>query len=121
MKNMIAALIFGGVLLGACGTDEPSEPAATGNGAQVVVADFKFAPDQLEIDAGSSVVWTNEDSILHTVTSGEVDGPTNEADGLFAGELAEEGSTFSYAFEEAGTYTYFCSQHNVMNGTITVQ
>jgi plastocyanin len=100
------------LVLGAC---------ASGSTADVVVKDFKFDPSALDVDAGTTVAWTSEDTVLHTVTSGDVSGAENEADGTFAGELAAKGSTFEHTFEDAGTYTYFCSQHNVMNGTVTVR
>lgn len=76
-------------------------------GASVAIKVFNFQPDPLEIKVGETVTWTNEDDILHTVTSGTREKP----DGAFDGQLAAKGDTFERTFDKAGTYDYFCSRH----------
>ena len=111
------ALIAAAVLtFAACGGGD-SKPATSGTttsaavggeaGATVAIKVFNFQPDPLEIKAGDTVTWTNEDEILHTVTAGTREKP----DGAFDGQLAEKGDTFEHTFDEAGTYDYFCSRH----------
>lgn len=62
------------------------------------------------------MTWSNKDGTGHTVSSGTP--PTK--DGKFDGQVAG-GSTFSSTFMDAGTFTYFCSIHTTMTGTITVR
>lgn len=92
-----------------------SSPAAAGATA-ISVKTFKFDPTPLKVKAGTKVSWTNNDEILHTVTSGA---PGME-DGKFNGEMESQGKTFSFTFATPGTYTYFCSRHNGMRGEVDV-
>lgn len=105
-------------------------PAAGTGAAEVTVKLFAFEPASLEVEAGTEVTWTNEDNILHTVTSGEPGddlGMSGSAanppkpDGLFDGQLDGKGSTFSFTFTEPGTYTYYCDVHREMHGEIVVR
>jgi plastocyanin len=91
--------------------------------------DFDFKPD-LTISVGETVSWVNRDDILHTVTSGKgqkqgVPGVSEnkdaEPDGLFDQEMDGVGAEFSFTFEEAGTYSYFCAIHPGMRGKVTVE
>lgn len=92
----------------------------SGPSTPVAITDFAYTPARIEIAAGTKVTWTNNDKFLHTVTSGATDGPENVPDGMFDEDLAEAGSTASVTFDKPGTYTYYCKQHNAMDGTITV-
>lgn len=77
-----------------------------------------FIPSTIVIDEGSEVVWTNDDTAAHTVTSGTMQtGP----DGRFDSGLFMAGKTYSHIFEEAGEYPYFCLVHPWMVGTVIVQ
>lgn len=84
-----------------------------------------FTPEEVEVDAGSTVTWTNGDPGAHTVTSGAVEqgtsGVTPTPDGRFdSGDIAG-GDTFEQTFDEAGTYEYFCALHPAtMRGVINV-
>jgi plastocyanin len=75
-------------------------------------------PPELVVKAGTTVTWTNQDQILHTVTAGATPGT---ADGKFDGPMDGVGRGFAFTFDQAGTYPYFCSRHNSMTGTIVVQ
>ncbi|MBI3014966.1 MAG: cupredoxin domain-containing protein [Candidatus Tectomicrobia bacterium] len=85
-------------------------------GASVTIQTFQFRPALLEVKAGTRVTWTNQDDILHTITSGTPESP----DSRFNGRLQGKGSTFSFTFTQAGTYSYFCTRHNSMRGQIRV-
>jgi plastocyanin len=71
-----------------------------------------FAPDRIEIAAGMTVVWKNEDPVPHTVTS---------ATGAFDSGMIEPGETWRYTFERPGTYAFFCAPHPFMKGTVVVR
>ena len=95
---------------------ETADAAAT-----VEIVEFAYAPKEVHIKAGETVRWVNKDEFLHTVTSGAVDGPENKADGMFDEDLDESGSEATVTFDLPGTYTYFCSQHNAMDGVVIVE
>ena len=78
----------------------------------VTIKDFKFAPAEVNIKAGETVVWTNEDSVPHTVESSD---KTLKSDEL------SKGDTYSYTFAKAGKYDYKCGIHPSMHGSVTVQ
>jgi plastocyanin len=76
-----------------------------------------FIPAEVTVKVGDTITWSNDDSAAHTVTSGT---PTDGPDGTFDSSLFMAGSTFSYTFEKAGEYNYFCMVHPWMTGKVTV-
>jgi plastocyanin len=77
----------------------------------VEIADFAFAPGSRSVKVGDSVKWTNQDGATHTVTAD---------DGAFdSGNLAN-GKSFSFTFDQAGTFAYHCNIHQRMTGKVTV-
>lgn len=83
----------------------------------VTIDTFQFKPRDLEIREGTKVVWTNEDDVQHTVTSGTPEGRTE----LFNTLLNGKGARFEFTFAQAGTYRYFCNRHQHMRGEIVVK
>lgn len=77
---------------------------------------FQFAPDTLRVSVGTTVRWTNQDDIEHTVTAGS----PSERDETFNATLAKKGATTQRTFDRTGTFTYFCDRHQFMRGTITI-
>jgi len=71
-----------------------------------------FTPDALDVAVGTTVTWTNTDSTSHTSTS--------DASGWNSGIVAP-GKTFSFAFQNAGTFSYHCAIHPGMIGSVTVR
>ena len=126
------------VFLGACGGDDTSSGDSTttttaadeathagAHGATVTMKLIAFSPESLTVDAGTSVTWKQSDPGVHTVTSGTVDqgtgGVTEKADGTFDSGKLETGKTFSFTFDEPGTYSYFCAVHPAtMRGRVQV-
>jgi plastocyanin len=114
----------------ACGSDSssPSSPSPTPtptptptpggaatavtipSGAQIL-GDRAFSPDTIDISAGSTVTWTNSDSVSHTSTS--------NAAGWDSGIIAP-GRQFSFTFQNAGTFQYHCAIHPGMVGSVVV-
>lgn len=88
----------------------PSEGAGSDT-ARVAIADSAFSPSGVEVVAGGEVVWTHRGDLPHTVTF--------EDEGPDSGNLAA-GGTFRATFEEAGEFSYACSIHPQMQGTVTV-
>jgi len=76
-----------------------------------------FLPSNLVIDKNTKVIWSNDDSAAHTVTSGSAaKGPS----GFFDSSLFMAGTTFSHSFDTLGTFEYFCMVHPWMEGKVTV-
>jgi plastocyanin len=101
---------------------------AAGEGAtDVEISGFTFRPGDVEIEAGSSVTFTNGDGADHSVWSAErVDG---DPAWLSAGsdpefrlpEVLHEGDASTCTFVAPGTYEYLCGVHNSMTGTVVVR
>ena len=79
--------------------------------------DSCYVPYSLEIRVGDTVIWSNDDSAAHTVTSGNISDGT---DGVFDSGLFMAGTTFEFTFDKAATYDYFCMVHPWMTGKVIV-
>ncbi len=80
--------------------------------ASVSISGFAFVPSTLTVTVGTTVTWTNQDSVTHTVTSN---------DNLFNSGDITTGATFSHTFEQKGTFKYHCTIHPFMTGEIIVE
>ena len=76
-----------------------------------------YTPPEITVPAGKTVTWLNDDSGFHTVTSGYYD----TSDGMFDSGHIDPEKTFSYTFEKAGNFHYFCNLHPWMEGTVIVK
>lgn len=76
----------------------------------VSIKNFAFNPAVLNIEAGKTVTWTNNDSVSHPISGS----------GFESGDLTN-GQSYSYTFTSAGTYDYICSVHPRMKGQIIVK
>jgi plastocyanin len=137
MKPVMAGLSVALLLLAGCGSGGATGEAASidkpGPGAPasvVTIAGVMFEPSQLSVATGTTVKWTNEDDIPHTVTSGKpkrqgIPGISEDRpgrpDGTFRESFGGAGSQYEFTFEEAGAYNYFCEIHANMTGTIVVE
>ena len=74
--------------------------------------DQSFVPQFISMPIESSVSWTNDDSIQHTITSDE--------EGLFVSGPISPGDTFDNTFETPGEFGYHCSIHPWMTGRVMV-
>jgi plastocyanin len=87
-------------------------PDAAATITEVSVVDVAFQPADIEVPAGTTVEWTNDDPFAHTVTA---------RDGAFDSGSMDGGETFSQVFSEPGTVEYYCAIHPSMTGTVTVR
>jgi plastocyanin len=127
-------LLAGILLLAGCGTSTSggansntaaptatAAPAGTTSSnssvAQVKISEtndkYGFAPATLTVAKGTRVEWSNASDAPHTVTS---DSGTTLASSL----ISPSGGTFNFTFTQPGTYTYHCTVHPYMKGTIVV-
>ena len=75
-----------------------------------------FLPYAITVNPRDTVVWNNDDSAAHTVTSGL----PGEPDGVFDSGIFMAGTTFSHTFDTLGKYDYFCVVHPWMMGQVLV-
>jgi plastocyanin len=133
LSILTAGLLITAAMIGAASCSSYSSPATTthsntqtsppagqtpgpdytpGQTVNVSIENFSFVPAAINITAGTTVTWKNNDSATHTIVSDT---------GVFkSGDLAT-GGTFSYTFSNKGTYAYHCSIHSSMKGTVVVQ
>ena len=82
------------------------------SGAKVSIANFAFAPTEITIAPGESVIWTNDDGAPHGLEFDDNAPGTN---------LLLPGASFSRRFDQPGTYDYNCSVHPYMTGRVVVR
>ena len=104
LRNVVVAGVAAFLLLVAT-------PVWAEDAAAVKIGNFTFGPQELKVKAGTTVTWTNEDDIPHTVVS-----PNN-----FRSKALDTDGTYSFTFTTPGAYKYFCSLHPHMTGTIVVE
>jgi plastocyanin len=93
----------------------PTTPSPqSSNSSSVSIANMSFSPATLTVKKGTSVTWTNNDSVVHTVTA-----TTNKEHGPNSGNISP-GKTYSFTFNDEGTFNYFCEVHPSMTGKVTV-
>jgi len=102
---------------------EPHEPVVTKvsipQGAMTQSeGQLYYDPQEITISVGAILVWSNDDTAAHTVTSGN---PTTGASGEFDSGIFAAGKTFEHKFDSAGTTEYYCQVHPWMIGKVTVQ
>ncbi len=97
-------------------TEEPDDP--TPGEAEVRIAASNYNPNRLTIDAGTTVVFTNDDTLPHTITHG-TNGQVE--DDPFVNEQISPGGTVRVTFDEAGTFAITCRLHPTMNMSISVE
>lgn len=95
----------------------PQVPAVQTDNVSILVNSWKYgspetySPPVISILSGTSVMWTNEDVVMHTVT---------DLGGVFDSGFIEASGIWTYAFSVDGTYDYFCTLHPWMRGTVIV-
>ncbi|MGA2928737.1 MAG: cupredoxin domain-containing protein [Solirubrobacteraceae bacterium] len=78
----------------------------------VKIMNFAFMPARVEVSSGTRVVWTNEDSDPHTVTTDEPG---------FSSQALDTGQAYMRVMGKAGTFAYHCTIHPFMHGTVVVE
>ena len=91
-----------------------STPGSAGASAKfdITVYNFQFNPVAPNITTGTTVIWTNNDTVPHSIVA---------YDGSFNSGALQPGESFSYTFTNAGLVAYHCGIHASMKGTINVQ
>ncbi len=80
--------------------------------ALINIQNFQFDSPLFTVKKGTTVVWNNSDGMAHTVTS---DGGSE-----LASPSIGHGGSYQHTFNSVGTFTYHCSIHPSMKGTVVV-
>ena len=91
--------------------DSSGQAAPDQSTGAVNITNHAFDPAQLDVTAGTTVTWTNEDTEAHTVTADN---------GLFDSGVLEPGQSYSIWLGGSGTVTYHCDIHPDMKGSVVV-
>lgn len=76
----------------------------------VDIKNFSFNPPTLKVKKGTVITWTNNDSVAHQINST-----------TFGSDALTTGQSYSFTFNDGGTFDYKCSIHPSMKGTIIVE
>jgi amicyanin len=96
--------------------------------AAIDIKDYAYAKQNIKIKKGTTVTWTNRDTVQHNVMkehdndSEAHDAPTPDKvrPDVLAGPLLAQGESYSFTFTDAGSFPYHCSPHPYMKGAVTV-
>ena len=122
------SLLCAALLLAACGggggyttpsTSPPASPPASGGPTATITipssdgyGTSSFAPGNLTVAPGTTVTWSNRDSVAHSTAS---------SNGNLWSATIEAGGSYAYTFAARGSYNYRCTIHSGMSGTVTVE
>jgi plastocyanin len=81
------------------------------NAWSVSIGDNFFDPADVAVEPGSTITWTNQGAVPHTVTAD---------DGSFDSGVLNPGDSYTVTFSGQGTLTYHCTLHPEMTGSVTV-
>jgi 3',5'-cyclic-AMP phosphodiesterase len=93
----------------------PKQKATSGakpGANEIFIDNFSFSPASITVPVGTKLTWTNKDDVPHNVVSNE---------GSFSSKALDTDDKFSFTFEKAGTYDYYCSIHPRMTAKVIVQ
>lgn len=105
---LLMLLLLSGGIARAFSTAAQQQPTAQ----EVTIDNFSFGPMELTVPVGTQVTWINKDDVPHVVMS---------VDKKFKSKALDTDEKFSFTFQDAGTYEYFCSVHPKMTGKIIVK
>lgn len=120
--GLVPAVVLG-VGLAACSNGKTT-PTVAGSGdtssaspiagpLTIHILDFAFGPKAPTVKVGTKVTWVNDDSAVHTATA-------STPKGIFDTKGLDKGASADFTFTTAGTFSYVCSIHQYMTGTVTV-
>lgn len=111
MNKLLLLPIMAVILVAGC-VSQLGGGTTKGTASTIEIKGYAFDPSTITIARGTTVIWTNLDPTTHTVTS-------DSGSELDSGVITS-GQNYSHTFNTAGTFTYHCSIHINMKGTIIV-
>ena len=111
-KTLLTSLLLMSLVVNGCKKSKDKPTPATPGPNEVFMQSTAFSPASITVSVNTTITWTNKDAVAHTVTSNT---------GLFDSGSISSGGTYSHQFTTAGTFSYHCSFHSGMTGTVIVQ
>jgi plastocyanin len=121
-KHLILVLVViagAAVMIAGCTSSSNPSPGpvtstvtSTSSQNSVSIQNYAFNPSTLTIQKAANVTWRNYDSVQHTVVSDS---------SAFSSPLLNTRATYTYQFNNSGSFPYYCSIHPYMKGTIIVK
>jgi plastocyanin len=112
---LITVVLLFSFLNGGCSEDESTSPPPPNDPNAVSIQNFSFSPGNRTVSAGTTITWTNNDNVAHTVTSSQ------GSQTVFDSGNIPPGGSFTFTFSQTGTFNYFCTLHPSMTAQVTVQ
>ena len=111
MRTRVIVAMCMAIGIAGCGDDDPVTPNPGPN--TVTMGEASFSPTSITIDQNESVTWTNPSGQVHNVTFADEDAPADIGD--------HSSGSNSRTFANTGTFSYVCTNHEGMAGTVVVQ
>jgi len=115
--GFVVAAMHGDLRAGGTAQASGSQDTPVFGATQVYMRHETFSPARIEVVPGTTVTWTNQDTVPHNVTLSPI--VISSSDGSESG-LLYPGQSFSYTFSSQGTFLYHCQEHPDMIGTVIV-
>ena len=112
-RALLCAISFLNLSIFALAGEMKDVDSVTANKNTIEIKDFNFNPKTLTVKSGEKITWINRDEEPHTVVSVEKQFKKSSA--------LDTDQEFTITAGAPGTYTYFCSVHPKMTGTIVVE
>jgi plastocyanin len=122
MASVLTVLVTTAVVVNIYSAYAQQETKASIVSGAPTMGDKAFSPNPIQTKVGDTIIWTNNDSVPHTVTSGTGPNDPNMGKDFDVGISTpiSPGSTFSHKFTTAGEFPYFCQIHPTMVGNVIV-
>jgi plastocyanin len=112
-RALLCAISFLNLSIFALAGEMKDVDSVAANKNTIEIKDFNFSPKTLTVKSGEKITWINRDEEPHTVVSVEKQFKKSSA--------LDTDQEFTITAGAPGTYTYFCSVHPKMTGTIVVE
>ncbi len=110
---LIAAVVAAAALALSHGSGPSTTSAAPAAGGETIeISNFAYSPASVTVKVGTTITFKNEESVEHTATS--------NTEGLFDTGTLGKGQSVRVKMNKVGTFSYHCSFHAFMHGTIKV-
>lgn len=105
LAGLAGILVLGSPAMASAQTDASAE--------HITISHYSYAPASVSVASGTTVTWTNLDTVAHDVT-------VTRGPALFHSPMLSKGQSWSFTFTLSGPYSYICSVHPDMHGSVTV-
>jgi plastocyanin len=111
MRNSFYIFLLSASVLVACKKNNSGPNNNTSGTSHIDIQNMQFSPASTSVTKGNSITWENKDNVSHTVTAN---------DGSFDSGEIKPGTEYSHTFNSTGTFSYHCTYHSSMKGSVVV-